>query len=793
MMKNLYNYILLAMMAFATVGCLGELNTDIPSAESGDEVQFGLSLPSMTRTTYGDKNATGTAYPIYWVDGDKVQVYSPQCLAGRNNAEYKVSVESATQNYATSLTPTGANGVQWGNEPAMFYSVYPSGNYTILNNGATIQNLKINFMNDFEVLENGVVTPKGADCLMFAKTAGELDPGSTVNLNYSPLATSLMITLRGPSDKSIVREHTIQSIKLIAPENTFIAGSFNVELTTVETDSEGKAVKKYVHTGWSDAAQKSNSITAQVYDKSTSAFHTIKKDEKLEIAMFLAPLTGLTIDGTWKIEVVVQSDIPVIDGNGNVESYKNDVTTTFTKSLTFENGFNGTLKPGMVHELPALPTLDIAKDSEPEWQPGDWMTHVPRNVYLSEVSIPGSWNSINPDFQDVGSTDAETIANQYAQGVRAFHLDTRWKAEYNTFLGFPSSVKKVLGLGVADGGANGSANSGTITSGDKYMRGDDTPLVEDIIRQLVGYIKNTPEEYMVLVCSFAQESINYEGSNGLWYGEISAICNKSDYTDYIVDGTKVTANTLVGDVLGKILVIINMQGTISATTTLPIGSKCMFVNMPSELTSTRFTPLDNQETLLENNTDYLWYSATTATSTGISMYNNQAQITSSTGSAITDHDRGYVPSINQRSAVLNSIVNWSRSNYGTENYAHDTWIYLGLGGYQVNAGDNAGAVSGSYSTIASTYNTWINGKVTEMGTIPTGQTVKVPYYPVGIVLMNFVNDYVSTVKNILLLNNAYRLQYDPDKPSDYKPALTSTAASYSSGMHDQNVAAFGWD
>ena len=83
-MKNLYNYILLAVMAFATVGCLGELNTDIPSAESGDEVQFGLSLPSMTRTTYGDKNAAGTAYPIYWVDGDKVQVYSPQCLAGRN-------------------------------------------------------------------------------------------------------------------------------------------------------------------------------------------------------------------------------------------------------------------------------------------------------------------------------------------------------------------------------------------------------------------------------------------------------------------------------------------------------------------------------------------------------------------------------------------------------------------------------------------------------------------------------------------------------------------------------------
>jgi hypothetical protein len=176
------------------------------------------------------------------------------------------------------------------------------------------------------------------------------------------------------------------------------------------------------------------------------------------------------------------------------------------------------------------------------------------------------------------------------------------------------------------------------------------------------------------------------------------------------------------------------------------------------------------------------------------MYNNQAQITSSTGSGIS-HDRGYAPSVTERSAVLNGILNWSKSNYNTENYAHDKWVYLGLGGYQVSEGGNAGAVSGSYSTIASTYNTWINGKVTEMGTIPTGQTAKVPYYPVGIVLMNFVNDYTSTVKHILLLNNEYRLQYDPNKPSDYNPnAKTKSAApSYSSGMNDSNVAAFGWD
>jgi hypothetical protein len=195
--------------------------------------------------------------------------------------------------------------------------------------------------------------------------------------------------------------------------------------------------------------------------------------------------------------------------------------------------------------------------------------------------------------------------------------------------------------------------------------------------------------------------------------------------------------------------------------------------------------------------------------TGIDMYNTQAQVciagetyTSSRDRSNVD-GRGFAPTFGERKTVANNILSWSKMNYGTENYAHDKWIYLGLGGYYVEyypggfLGWGAGwdDADDAHSNVAKDLNTWIDGKVTEMGTIPTGQTVKVPYYPVGIVLMNFVNNYASTVKKILLLNNAYRLQYDPDKPSDYNPnAKTKSAApSYSSGMNDSNVAAFGWD
>ena len=732
-MKTLYNYILLSAIAVMFTCCVKEqFEQNRPFAETGDEVKFGLSLSDpKTKTVYGDETTLNgkPVFPIYWVESDKVQVFSPQCLEGRRSAEYKVVLPSGVDKpyYAKDLTRTGEYGVQWGKNPtADFYSLYPSGNYTLSSDGSKAENITINYTQHIAV--NGAsVKSDMEDCLMYAKTTG-VERGDTVKLHYDPISTVVMLTLKVAAKQqgTDADTFTIQTISLIA--DTDIAGTFSLNI------SDGSF-------GEFTVGKSNETVTTQISNTATGGFHTLTNNQSVTIPLFLAPAEYSSIKN-WKVQVVA---------NGN----------TYTKTL----GIDKALLPGQIHKI----TLPELKPATTEWDISKWMTYIPRNVYLSEVSIPGSWNSINPDFQTTASTDAETIKNQYNQGVRAFHLDTRWKAEYSWTM-----FQRVVGLGVADGGDNGNASSSLVTSGDKYMRGSGTPLVEDILAQLVGYIKTTPQEYMVLVCSFAQESVNYEGSNGYWYGEISAICNKSNYSDYIVDGSKVNSKTLVGDVLGKILVIVNMQDEISSSTSLPSNSKCMFVNIPSELSSSRFDSLNDVDKVIANNSDTLWVSTTKTTSTKLVMYDSQAQITSSTGTGIS-HNRGYAPSVNERSTVLNTILNWSKSNYGNKDYDHDAWIYLGLGGYQVSSGGNAGSVSNSYSTIASTYNTWINNKVTEMGTTPSGQTTIVPYYPVGIVLMNYVNKYASTVKNILLLNNRYRLQFDSSKPSDYNPAALSVS------------------
>ena len=113
-MKTYRFYIMTLALSFLFAGCSEDELTKGPGAQVGDEVQFGLSLSNLdTRTVYGDETSTG--FPIYWVNGDKVRVASPQCLSGRNSAEYQIAVEKANQNYATSMTKTGDAGVQWGN------------------------------------------------------------------------------------------------------------------------------------------------------------------------------------------------------------------------------------------------------------------------------------------------------------------------------------------------------------------------------------------------------------------------------------------------------------------------------------------------------------------------------------------------------------------------------------------------------------------------------------------------------------------------------------------------------
>lgn len=742
-----HNY-LLGLSLLALVACNQENMPERPTPTPGAEVKFGVSLnkTDVTRTIYGKEN--NNAFPIYWVQDDKVLVTSPQCLNGRNTAQYKVSVDTDKQNYATSLDKTGAAGVQWGKDDADFYSVYPADNASVI--GTTFSLTMPNVQRDVLKLGGKKDVKAYADmsaCFMGA-VSKDVPNGSDVHLTYKPLSTAIRFTLHGPSAAEGQTDSEVIISKVVLKADQAIAGDFTVDMSTAEpTVKLGSNTYK--------------EITLYTYYASTQGNLTLGLNDEVELNAFVIPHENLAVNDNWKLEVTTAQGV------------------VYTTSLKGTTG-NGKLMPGKIHRFKGnLPNLPAPTT---DWDPSNWMVNVPRNVYLSEISIPGSWNSLNKDFQyaadgssTLGFSDDEQIAAikaQYKAGARAFHIDTRWKAK--------SKKGPVTGLSVANGGTDRTYDM----SGGKVMQ-DDNVTFETILNTITSQVQ--PKEYMMVFCTFAQGS--HEETKGGWMKAISDACAKNDK---IADASQISANTVVGDVLGKVIVIVNCEEDLSTITNLPKGSsKCLFAYTPIKLDEGRFH-------------DLLWCEgniANSATPT-LKMYSSQAQTmaTLDAESGFTDKGRGYCPTLAERMEKSQNILNFSKENFGKTNYEHAHWLYHGLGGYSI---ERHYLIPNEHlnnqKEVAKELNLWIDSKMKLMAAKPTGD--QTPYYPVGLVLMNYVTDAtygVPVMKGILSHNNKFRKAYDPGKdpldPSNNGSSsdVNSAAPGYNSGMKDNGTDAIGW-
>lgn len=758
-----HNY-LLGLSLLALVACNQENMPERPTPTPGAEVKFGVSLnkTDVTRTIYGEEytvkgeeNTEKHFFPIYWVKGDKVLVTSPQCLNGRNTAQYEVTVNSDKQNYASSLNKTGAAGVQWGQNPtADFYSVYPADNASVQ------EGTKFRLtMPNVQTLELGgdkdVKAYADMNACFMGAVSRKVDNGKDVNLTYTPLSTAIRFTLHGPSDGQgqIGSKVVISQVVLKADRDQSIAGDFTVDMSTPKpTVTVTPGGKTY------------NEITLYTYYPSTGGFLTLGREESVELNAFVIPHENLAVNDKWKLEVTTADGI---------------VYTTFLKGRIGD----GKLKPGWIHrfkgKLPSLPAKD-------EWDPSKWMEYIPRNVYLSEISIPGSWNSLNKEFQyaaggsselNVNSVEKqkEAIIDQYNAGVRAFHIDTRWKAAY-TF----NPAYTVTGLSVANGGSGRTYTMGGIgTKRGKVMKEDNISF-ETVLKCITDCVKSN--EYMMVFCTFAQNS--YEETEGGWMKAISDACAKNGD---VIDASKISANTVVGDVLGKVIVVVNCEKDPSTITNLPKGSsKCLFTYTPITLDEGRF-----------HEKQYCSGDIMNSATPTLKMYSSQAQAmaTLTATSGFTDDDRGYCPTLAERMEKSQNILNFSNENFGKTEHVH--WMYHGLGGYSIDKG--TGDHLKNQKDVAQALNRWIDGKIKLMAAKPTGDQTR--YYPVGLVLMNYVTGDTygkSVVKGILSLNNKFRKAYDPNKdplgPSNNGSSsdVNSAAPGYNSGMKDKGTDAIGW-
>lgn len=726
---------IMSSLAVLAMGCQDDIVVDEPNVNPtpGAEVQFGASMNDVqSRTVYGDRDEENNSYRVNWVNGDEVRIIATNC--DRNNALYKINVEDNEQNWADSLDKIGETGIQWGTAPtANFYSVYPAGQVQDVSVAQRKITMRMpHIQNDYIDPTTNTASADMSGAFMYAQTFNAVN-GEKVQLGYKPFATAIRFTLNGPTKStgsSIVEDEVIISqVVLQAEPGTAIAGNFDVvfpekgennttdampTITPATVDATGNAYD-YV------------TIFSSYTGDTGGGYLTLRGGESIELNAFVIP-SKVTINDKWSLIITLA------DG------------TVFKKNLGGKTGTDTskmTLEPGKIHYLTnnehKLPNLDINKNVS--YDPANWMVNIPRNTYLSEISIPGSWNSMG-DAQKIND-NLLSLQDQYTAGVRAFHLDTRWKWSQNGVLGYVVSGS-FSELAIADGTTSYSLGSfvkdDADTSNGERVMGTSATTFNTAISEIVKNVKK--DEYMVLFCTFAQDSA--DNTKKSWKQAISEICST---INEVYDASKLTSETVVGDVLGKVIVIVCLEDN-PTSAIVTEGSKCLFTHAPLTLSRDMFS--DAATNINRYQKDELLYGANT--SSGITLYDTQAQICGNETSSISSSSRGYGPSLTERKNVGNNILNWSMANYADQdNYTSANWIYLGIGGYY---DDN------NYDGVALSMNEWINQTVTNMSSRPKdGQT---HYYPVGIVLMNHVANYKSVANNILQLNNKYQKAYKAD-------------------------------
>lgn len=806
---KLYRTIILSL-AFATFcACVEEPELNVNPQDSSD-VQFGLSLGNGidTRTVYGEE--ANNSFPIYWVNGDKVLIASPQCLEGRNSAEFEVACSTATQNYADALTKTGDAGVQWGDTtPADFYSIYPSvGSSLVVSNNEIVANLQVASTQYAETSASTggfYAQPKDmGNVMMYAYTPG-VERGKTVNLRYKPFSTVIEFTIKAPTEQVAgqIQEITVQSLTLAAPTGTSIAGSFEFKFPAQNTDGEPSV--KNISNG-------SNAITLHFVEDNQYQTVLTPSNPTLKAKMCVMPISGISSMKDWTISVTTS-------------------VGTFTKKIVDGAGINTALTPGKVHKM-TLPTLKY-KDGEWNYGTEDWITSLPdyRNIYVTEISLPGAWYAGTPTDQNYQATD--DIQTLWDAGVRAFAVETKTMSGESSGQVNPNGVV-ISGLGSNNGSFAGGKNSlhgdteGANGAAYRLYRGlssGNGTRLRTIITNVANAVN--PPEFGVLVISYAdggdggRRYVDYGAWLQMLYEEFNAL--DSTVKENIYQGD-LSANTTVNDVIGKLIIKVNIDAYIAESGSVTTYKNGNWIqtgdwpwegyfeqvvdkhyeyeyanNLPALFSYNPFLQqMDNPDfskPYYSNlywktwDDDYRGYTAEFNENSGFTWCFSSANRTQ-TNPAEGATANSTIPTYAQRQAALGAMMTMSKQIYDAS--THNVWFYFNCGGTEATSSSSSNP---SPTAFATTMNKWLKEQIDAKNNTTDGS-------PLGIVMFNQCTGSNTTyysediINGIIEMNSQFYLKHAGDNVTGGTTPtaeIQSLSSSYSAAMAESGSNVISWE
>ncbi|HIT82885.1 MAG TPA: hypothetical protein IAA99_01655 [Candidatus Avibacteroides faecavium] len=409
-------------MALVVLGsCSDEqiVNGNDNGRPEGNGIVFGASANYIkkpgTKTAYGDYNdpSNPTSQEILWLADDRVEVWSPTSPSVKQ-VEYQITgIDAEDGGSAYLASYQGRNGLQWdkGSETQDFYAVYPSP--ASIENQEMVQehnirleegvlhgfiptNQEYQFTRDASADGGWRCTPTMDWQYMVARTDDFPVPqdgtDGGVTLDFKPLVTTLEITLEGPSAP-------LAQMNIFAPEDKIIMGEFSCDLRQQDSWGEG-----FLPTCIAEQrGTVTNYITVNLYDTDGEPI-ALRDGEYLTINVFMLPTEQWT-----NLEI-------------RLAGYN-----TAARTLQLDADTDGNNNPDTPISLSEhLKTRVKVKAPDAITGTNTWMAGLNDNVYISQLSIPGTANSCsygytgdNPEWYAAQTVD---LRHQWDSGIRCFEL-----------------------------------------------------------------------------------------------------------------------------------------------------------------------------------------------------------------------------------------------------------------------------------------------------------------------------------------------------------------------------------
>lgn len=649
MKKSLLFYSLSGLMALAGLtGCEEKLEEPINPAKVGDEINFGISSneSAITRTIYDDEPTTdeagNTYYRVTWEpDGsDQIAIYCPQAQ-GTTLCNYSVTPNTADPTKSSAVTKVNANesGLLWGeSDPHHFYGFYPASAVTETEDGKIRGHIPVTQTpTGWKEVKNdkGGTTIYGTAntdyAFMWAYGCfNRIDqPEYTIPLTFHPWVTILEIRIPGPvpgpntdpENTETVRISNI-NIRATAGSSTVLTGDFICDMTPVEADPNAEPV----YTPVEEESAVRNTISIPCYREDKKDFVELGPNDELVVRAYLLPYEIKTDTRTLEVRVSPVSR-PVL-----------------TKTLKDPQQEGGVV-PHKVNTV-ILPSVENREGNN------YWLSSLDENIYLSELSIPGSWNSTN-----IGNANSNfqtgTLVEQFNEGVRGFMIGAgvHYTSHY-----------------VSDGWLQGHYE---YDDGYLYVDQNDnnniTNVLKDLSEALADVVQDDAHknEFIFLQFSF-NASVDHPlvgslDNNEVWTQTIQYQLNQlkqnNQYNLYL---DPITPDTKISDVAGKIVLKFNTYDDASDNL---IASGAQLPALFSRYSGAYATA------------DMRWGSPNLSNAANLKWFYQEGDhiITSGTSS-------GSNFTVTDKVSKIEDVFDESIKLY-QEGTAHDTWFYNLIGGY----------------------------------------------------------------------------------------------------------------